>query len=315
MLISNLHLQKLKSNILDQFDWLRNKTVILVDYPLYNNVGDWLIYHGTLELFRLLDVKIEKQYCLNDYEWLLEQTLSPHIVILLHGGGNFGDIYPAHQTLRRQIITRFTENSIVMLPQSVFFQQPDAFDQDAVLFASHQNLTLFVRDIPSKALLLEYPGLNVKLCPDLATLLLGTLPFREPKSHVLGSGGILCFRRRDVEAKFNSESGFESGFDWQDMLHRRFHFIRYVVIKLLSAEKRLGRTSFAIKIWSALTWKTIYRASQYFQCFDEVDTDRLHGMILANLLGVTVRARDNSYGKLGRYKEAWYPTRDNKETI
>lgn len=50
----------------------------------------------------------------------------------------------------------------------------------------------------------------------------------------------------------------------------------------------------------------MYRAATLkFRTAGCIDTDRLHGMILAQLLGLPFIARDNSYGKLGRYLDAW----------
>ena len=49
----------------------------------------------------------------------------------------------------------------------------------------------------------------------------------------------------------------------------------------------------------------IQRAVQHFLKYNAVDTDRLHGLILAQLLNRSVIMRDNSYNKLSNYVETW----------
>ena len=42
--------------------------------------------------------------------------------ILLHGGGNFGDLWPIYQRFREHVIAAFPDHRIVQLPQTVHFR-------------------------------------------------------------------------------------------------------------------------------------------------------------------------------------------------
>ena len=68
-----------------------------VDIPTHGNIGDLLIMHGTLTFFRKhgLKPKLIAPYFAYDAEWIEEGD-----VIVFHGGGNFGDLYPCFQRLR-----------------------------------------------------------------------------------------------------------------------------------------------------------------------------------------------------------------------
>jgi pyruvyl transferase EpsO len=49
----------------------------------------------------------------------------------------------------------------------------------------------------------------------------------------------------------------------------------------------------------------IDRAARYFVPYERVETDRMHAMLLALMLGQEVTAFDNSYGKLSAYADTW----------
>ncbi|HYE41548.1 MAG TPA: hypothetical protein VEB23_16535, partial [Ramlibacter sp.] len=62
------------------------------------------------------------------------------------------------------------------------------------------------------------------------------------------------------------------------------------------------------KVWYRFRDRMVAKAVHRYVESDSVETDRLHGMLLALLLGKPVRVRDNGYGKLGSYLETWLPT-------
>ena len=42
--------------------------------------------------------------------------------IFIHGGGNFGDLWPEHQQFREMILQRYPDRPVIQLPQSIHFQ-------------------------------------------------------------------------------------------------------------------------------------------------------------------------------------------------
>ena len=299
-------LNKLQQTLLNNMAVLAGKRVVLVDYPFYHNLGDWLIYHGTLHLLKQLRVEVIRQYCLADYQALLTSELPPDVALVLQGGGNFGDIYPTHQQLRREVIKHFKSHTIVMMPQSIHFNQPESFNEDAELFAQHGDLHLHVRDHASLAFLQQFPALTSQLTPDIAYMLSNQLPgLANPQKVPRSASDTLMFRRRDVESTDSANGADVNGFDWCDVFTRTYYFQYRCIRWLISAERRLPLYPCAPYLWQRATTAQIAIAVDYFNRFQCVDTDRLHGMILATMLRLPVVARDNSYGKLARFKQAW----------
>lgn len=62
---------------------------VLLDIPYYTNIGDTLIWEGTKSFLEKVPYK-----CIysSDMHFFIEQKLEEDVVILLQGGGNFGDI-------------------------------------------------------------------------------------------------------------------------------------------------------------------------------------------------------------------------------
>jgi pyruvyl transferase EpsO len=119
----------------------------LLDYPSHFNIGDHLIWLG--EIFYLTDIlKTKIKYVANIYNFSPEELEKRvgNAPILLHGGGNLGDLWPAYQKEREQIISKYQDRPIIILPQSIYFENLDNLQKAANIFNSHPNLTLFARE-------------------------------------------------------------------------------------------------------------------------------------------------------------------------
>ena len=68
----------------------------------------------------------------------------------------------------------------------------------------------------------------------------------------------------------------------------------------------------AVALWYRVRDRVIRRAVALFASHPRVETDRLHGLLLACLLGRPVTFHDNRYGKLSRYVAEWLPSRTVK---
>lgn len=295
------HLETLQHKVLKTFSkTLQGKSILYFDYPLYNNVGDWLIYHGTIALLKQLNCKIERQYCSRNYRSGLSKSIPEDWVVLMQGGGNFGDLYPKHQQLRREIVQAYPNNKIILMPQSIHFDDPANFEQDSQLFSGHKDLTLHLRDYESYAFLSEHLSENqLALTPDMASMLLDNWKWKE------ASDKTLFFRRRDCEAPELSEE-IENSFDWEELFDPGKRRVMRQIAKLANWENKFKLHLGAAWLWQRYTLHLLKYAQAAFEDFNTVDTDRLHGMIFAILLGKKVILRDNSYGKIGRYTRAWF---------
>lgn len=116
------------------------RPAVYLDYPVHLNVGDLLIEAGTEQFFKHCGVNIVERRSAYDFGAAARQRVTPDSVILLHGGGNFGDLYPLHQQFREAVIAAFPQNRIVMLPQTLHFESPGALAACAGRFARHPDL-------------------------------------------------------------------------------------------------------------------------------------------------------------------------------
>lgn len=288
-------LSQLTEALLNNIKTLSGKNVVYVDYPLHKNIGDHLIYWGAQKALELNNNCIVGEFHSGNYfKKAVEDLVREHnAIIVCHGGGNFGDLYPKHQEFRLQVIADFQGCEIVVFPQSVYFESL-AEQERQLAFFSQPNVTVHVRDNESLATL-ENAQVKTLLTPDCAHMLLDDLHEANAESR---DGRLLKFRRRDIEATVDSGTGF----DWEDIIGRNDKTI-YKAARLSSRLHLPHKATTNLFKWYSR--RLMYNAKAHFDQYDVIDTDRLHGFLLAALIGKTIIHSDNSYGKIARYKSAW----------
>jgi len=271
--------------------------VYFIDYPVYGNVGDILIAKGTEAFFRTYGIKVLGRASMLNYCF---PPTAPDCTLVLQGGGNFGDLYQTHQALREQVVARFPDRRVVVLPQTIHFQSGDRLDASAGIFRKHPDLHLFVRDERSRAYAERFTD-NVVLCPDMATEL-WPISSREPPEYPT-----LYLLRSDCEAAA-SQPGFSGNNikDWNTLLGGiDRHLIRYLR-KMHKLDRVTGNSVLNVyRYWRIYTDWLVRRVVKEFSRYEEIVTSRLHGHILACLMGKTNYLLDNSYGKNYSYYQAW----------
>lgn len=171
----------------------------LFDFPNHCNVGDSLIWLGLRNYLRdthphspVVHVEEHPGKALPPLP-----DLPSGCVILICGGGNFGDLYPLHQALRHQLVCRYPAHRIVQLPQSIHFESTEAARQSGQRLASHPDFHLMVRDHDSfRQAQAWIPPERLHLCPDMA-LYLETLGVARPLDD--RPKRIVCLMRQDKE--------------------------------------------------------------------------------------------------------------------
>ncbi|MFI5371322.1 MAG: polysaccharide pyruvyl transferase family protein [Candidatus Eisenbacteria bacterium] len=290
----------------------RDGAVALVDFPHAPNVGDSLIWLGTLAWLRASGRGAPRVAC---SEFTYDpRTLARRIgsgTILLSGGGNFGDLYENHQRLRERVIADFPDHRIVQLPQTLHFHATENLERARSVLNRHAKLTLLVRDHRSLAIAGEEFHAPAILCPDMS-LCLGALPRRVPATRP-----IVWLSRRDKEAM--AEAPIRAPVDvrpvdWLSDDPR-------TVIRFNRSLSRGLRHRPELRPWLA-PWITptfdtiarmrLERGARILGAGERVVTNRLHGHILSLLLGIPHYVVDNSYGKVRNFHEAW--TRESKLT-
>lgn len=141
----------------------------LIDFPDHSNVGDSAIWLGEIELLtQLTGTKPSYVAKLEDFNTEDLLRALPTGPIIMHGGGNFGDIWPWYQDFREMIIERFKNRVIIQLPQTISFSKIESINKTAKTIEKHQNYHLLVRGQASYEFAKQNFQCAVQLCPDSA---------------------------------------------------------------------------------------------------------------------------------------------------
>jgi pyruvyl transferase EpsO len=279
--------------------------LLLLDYPVHDNVGDLLIWHGERAFLKRHGKKLIGEYSINNIGRRAHALLDACATICIHGGGNFGDIWPWFQQSHERIIQQFPHKRIVLLPQSVHYQDPRGLDRTGEILKSHPDLHIFVRDRTSLRLLQKRGIPNLTLCPDMAHALWGVISAPEPTVPAP-----LYLLRRDKEAAAlpaDIAANAGSAVDWDDLLTGRMALAYRLGVHVNQRDgwRRLNNRLPASAVWSGVSKMLIDRAIDLFSPHRTIVTNRLHAVILAALLKRQAVAIDNSYGKVSSYVALW----------
>jgi pyruvyl transferase EpsO len=277
----------------------QGSNIYYIDYPVHSNGGDLLIMKGTEAFFKDYNIRVRARYSILDFP---ESLMIPRDqIIVLHGGGNFGDLYPLHQKLREKVITKYPHHRIVMLPQTIFYKSDYEFDRTAQIFNRHDDVHLYVRDTFSyHQAAQKFHKCRVYLSPDMAHQL---WPIR---SKIRPYKDLLYFFRTDIEKTKEQEQleriGRGDYLDWTSLYNR----VEKKSINMIVRMMRRGRGPLPMQaIWSKYTDYLVNKAVKRFSGYRNVQTSRLHGHILSCLMDKPNTLLDNSYGKNSSYYNTW----------
>ncbi len=336
--ITNTKTLEIKDKLYEAIQVLGNfEKCALLDYPNNINIGDHLIWLGNI--FYLTQVlKTKVSYCAT-VDNFSEETLeikTEKYPIFIQGGGNFGDIWSIHENFREDIIAKYTDRPIVVLPQTIYFSKQHNLEKAARVYNSHPNLTLFTRDDYSYDIAIKnFDNCRIIKAPDIAFHLasMPSLFFKRPAKQ-----SILYNIRQDKELNKNFDFNFQKNEnlvveDWISY-HNKWKIgnPKSPLAKITAGVFREGwqRGLMTPAEWlSRQQWKKINK--NYYQEITAIDssswhkkslsfmhsgiyqlnqyrlviTNRLHGHILCILLGIPHVFLPNSYYKNEAFYEAW----------
>jgi exopolysaccharide biosynthesis predicted pyruvyltransferase EpsI len=277
----------------------RSSQVVLLDFPNHGNIGDSLIWLGTLEYLKLRRVRIVHAADFGTYRTgEVRKHVGAGATVLFHGGGNFGDLWPMYHSGRLRLIEELPSARVIVLPQTIYYQDDRKLEADALVFASAAEFHLLVRDTDSLAAARRCdPGATA--CPDMVHFL--TPPAVE------ATKDIVYLLRLDKERVGDGPLPAEA-LDWpgDDERPAYVHTTQWFVRK----QRRIPETLRDIgtpTLFAQLAAERLRRGAPLIGAARVVVTDRLHAALLGLLMGRAVVALDNFYGKLRRYSAAWFP--------
>ncbi|MDA0266472.1 MAG: polysaccharide pyruvyl transferase family protein [Cyanobacteria bacterium] len=310
------------------------KECSLLNYPNYINLGDHLIWLGSLAyLHHELGTQIKYTASSADFSDTAMADCAGQAPIVLLGGGSLGDLWYGHQKFRESIVKHYRDRPIVILPQTMHFKDEGRLEQAAKIFNNHPQLTIFVRDRTSYDLAkAAFDCCQVLMAPDAAFQLTGLsdFPVARPQDKILYH----CRTDAELSQKFSLDQlplpvdisdwrPYEDGWlmgshdaplkqtlatlireGWQRGLRRprewrsRQQWQHQFRPNFLSAEIYRPQRQ-------AQSWSFIHSAVYQFRQYRLIITNRLHGHILATLLGIPHVFLPNSYHKNQLFYETW----------
>ena len=266
-----------------------NKRIYLIGTEEFGNLGDHQISESILEfLAARVDDYCVKEITILDYnrhKQKLKEFICPDDIILMTGGGNFGDTYPLAERLRQDVIATWPENKKIVFPQTIFYSDTpegrEMLRKGQQIYTAENHLTIFARDRRSYEFARKYFTCLVYECPDVV-LFSNKCCADARKKQIL-----LCMRQ-DIEKALDQKEQERLA----KFLETTDYTIQFTDTQLDYHIKKCDR---------------VKKLNEYFKRWQEsrlVITDRLHGMVFAAITGTPCVAFDNFNGKVrGTY--AW----------
>lgn len=285
---------------------------VLWGLPYYENPGDTLIWEGTLEL-----LKLSKHKCLGTCGWkdYKPVSLKADTVILIIGGGFFGDIWRQAWENVINSITCYPNNPIIILPQSIYYNDISIAMHDATRLAKLKKLTICARDMHSYNFAQDVFLNNILLVPDLAF----HINVNKLSKYIVPETDRLLYLKRidkespntitNIQGEKIDESDWPSIVGLKSTAHSRLKGLvrRVKMYAPIGMQDRLLKFIYKYGIRNVVIRDSVRFISHY----NTIYTTRLHVMILAFLLGKRIYILDNSYGKVSDCYNTWLSRYEN----
>jgi len=301
---------QLKQLITEKLTPLITGDIIQLDLPYHVNIGDILIWEGEKTFLQTLPYRCLHASSLQTFNPRYKIVESANI--LIHGGGNFGDLWRCNPVFWHSIVQRYPHNKIIVLPQSIFYQDEKLLAKDAEIFQRHKKITFCLRDKQSLDFANHYfPSVENILVPDMAYY----LDMTKWEKHVRKQTDKTLFMyRKDHEIKNHNYGRVpipSETRDWPTM-ERVPYFIKFslysqavlnIFDRLFSA--RLKDSFTDVYYQHILRKRFIQTGVAFLSSYSHIYTTRLHGGILSMLLQKPFTWFDNSYGKISSFYDTW----------
>ena len=111
--------ERLKAIINEKLRPLISSNYLYLDVPYHANLGDTLIWQGTLDFLKTLPYKCLHSSWYNSTKYKDIADKNPNCPIILHGGCNFGDVWIECHKFRKKVIENLPNHRIIIFPQTI----------------------------------------------------------------------------------------------------------------------------------------------------------------------------------------------------
>jgi len=264
----------------------------VLNTPDYINLGDHAITLGQKKFLSKYNREIyEVGSSICDEKTLirLKEYICPDDVIFIQGGGNMGSLWKTCEDNIRRIINIFTENVIIVFPQSIYYENEcdggEYFKVGQKTYNSHRKLHICLRDVNSYKFVKENYTCKSLLVPDMVLLL------NEKKESKREDVGILF--REDKERAISTD------------------YVNTVKNAVAQNGMRIKEISHHSKDLLGTRYERLEKVLEIYRSSKLIITDRLHGMVFSAITGTPCIAFDNSYAKISSLYETWLKDKVN----
>jgi len=249
--------------------------IFLIGTPNHGNLGDQAIVYAENKILedRFKDHTIIEINTVDLLKHLksLKQNVKQGDVFVLHGGGNLGDEYFWEEEVRRNIISEFKDNKIILFPQSIYFKDTEngkkEFEKSKMIYNQHKDFTIVAREATSYNIMKKaFVNNNVILTPDIVMYLDKTNP-------ILPREGALLSLRKDREGLLTPEQK-------DGILHEvQMNFDNIIITDTVAEHITNENKVLEYMINVNQREKELNKKWDQFKKVEVVITDRLHGMV------------------------------------
>lgn len=270
--------------------------VLLLGVSTFNNLGDHLISHSSVEFIRDIYpnktiVEIPTQFYLSKKDELIKYVESSTPIFIV-GGGWMGNIWEDDEYRMQDMIKSFHNNKIIILPQTIFYDfnianAEKVFNSAIKTYECCKDLTMFFREQMSYDFAKKNFG-NIKhvkifLMPDIV-LYHNYINNKEKNPTLITT----CLRKdREQSQKLDINKLIK---DYCKKNNYNFNTTDTV-------------TKYSIPLWRRE--RVLLKKLNEFYNSTIIVTDRLHGMIFAALTKTKCIAFDNKTKKVSGVYKLW----------
>lgn len=288
-------LRKMKATMVKELKWapirksflsnLKKKSVFLLGTPLHCNIGDQAITLAEYDFFKSLGYaicEVPSPFVASKIEFLKKYVKKEKIFV--HGGGFIGSLWPDEEVMFETILREFPNNEIIVLPQTVFFNDDDKDMLDKLndILSKCKNVTICTRETESYNYAKEnLKNIKVELIPDMVLSQKWTQKSEKQNK--------VCFCMRKDHEKVLKE-------DDQTKMEQEIKTV------LPDAEIFYTDTMHNCDVQPDERESVVKSKIREFSSCKIVITDRLHGMVLSAVSGSKTIVWSNcNYKVLGTY--------------
>ena len=251
-----------------------NKIMFLLS-PDHGNLGDQMIAVATKKLLedKYTDKKIievtRKSYIKN--KRIIKNIISEGDIVILPGGGNLGDVWFGEEVSRREILSDYRKNHIIIMPQTIKFISEKEKNISKDIYSKVENLTIVAREEESFKLGKEIFSKNkILLSPDSVFYLEDTYTKKLSKNR----DGAIFLMRQDQEKIIDSHvvEKIKGKFKLENITYK----ISDTVIKSKGKINFKNREEICLNLLKEISKHKL------------IITDRLHGMIFGIITNTPV---------------------------